>query len=384
MDEKTSGLSFRSKVVKLMKDRPAAWVTPKEMTDWVPGLKIGNAYTTLSSLFLKDEILERRHRAKGGGYEYRLKPEAIDGISIESAGGKSDKVYWTEEEKRAFAKEYYRLVKENPKKTKTTLNAEAQGVIQPHRRRPPLGLYSPWLNDYLEDESQRFLHDMEKEEKDQEIPEPPAPSQQIEPQFEHVPVAEEPKSEISFETVIPSEEQLKNLLSTANVTDLFGEVMDRMTLALKKVILDVLTSPEVVKAMTVNVNVNHQPATTDEQTVKPAVYPFIERRHNPSMPTTHKDIKKRVLIVGLLNGQVQEIQKEFSGKLDVRYWTKDEKINTLRSKAGQADYTILVTDFISHSHQDAVKNLGIKFRFHSGGMTRLREMLFKLCNGIPI
>lgn len=86
---------------------------------------------------------------------------------------------------------------------------------------------------------------------------------------------------------------------------------------------------------------------------------------------------RKVLIVGLHNGNAAALQKEFGDRLDLRCCDPDVSLQTLQEKVQVVDEAVLVCNFVSHSHADAMRLAKKWHRLH-GGMTRVREYLAKL------
>jgi hypothetical protein len=90
--------------------------------------------------------------------------------------------------------------------------------------------------------------------------------------------------------------------------------------------------------------------------------------------------KPSVLVVGLKGAQKTEIERSFADRFELRFVGADESKDHLRSATEKADTTVLVTDFISHSHQDIVKARSPRYLLSAGGMTNLKATLAGLTN----
>lgn len=97
-------------------------------------------------------------------------------------------------------------------------------------------------------------------------------------------------------------------------------------------------------------------------------------KSNISNPKPDKKHLKKILIVGLLPEQQNEISKEFKGIYDLRY-VKDESIHQIKSIASNCDEIILMTKFIGHRHQDAAKSSGVIYSYCNGAVSELKEIL---------
>jgi hypothetical protein len=95
-----------------------------------------------------------------------------------------------------------------------------------------------------------------------------------------------------------------------------------------------------------------------------------------------RDRKPRVLIVGLLNQQANEIENSLEAVLHLDF-AKAETSDpaSLEAKARHADMTILMTKFISHKHQDAVKRVSDHVVYRNGSVSELKRWLTSWVNG---
>lgn len=82
-----------------------------------------------------------------------------------------------------------------------------------------------------------------------------------------------------------------------------------------------------------------------------------------------------VLVVGLRGGQMEEVRRDFSKRLDLRFFGSDENKEKLRSMCEQTDVSIAMTDFISHSHEDILSKRAKRYVRSAGGLTRLKDVL---------
>lgn len=89
--------------------------------------------------------------------------------------------------------------------------------------------------------------------------------------------------------------------------------------------------------------------------------------------------QRRVLVARLLPNQAGLLREEFGQLFDLRVLTQDAPLASLCSQAVQSDDVIILTDFIGHADQYAVK-AATRGRFHlvAGGMTSVREKLEEL------
>lgn len=90
--------------------------------------------------------------------------------------------------------------------------------------------------------------------------------------------------------------------------------------------------------------------------------------------------KPRVLIVGLLNQQAQDMERALGELLNLDF-VKVEHANTLEDKARNADLVVLMTKFISHQHQDIVRGVNEHIVYRNGGVSELKRYLTQWING---
>jgi hypothetical protein len=91
--------------------------------------------------------------------------------------------------------------------------------------------------------------------------------------------------------------------------------------------------------------------------------------------------KPRVLIVGLLNQQEQDMMKAMGELLALDFVKTEHPNKALEDKARHADLVVLMTKFISHSHTEAVKKFNEHVVFRNGGVSELKRWLTQWING---
>lgn len=86
----------------------------------------------------------------------------------------------------------------------------------------------------------------------------------------------------------------------------------------------------------------------------------------------------RVVIAGMLNSQAKTVEAAFSGKLDLRFWSKDQSADTLKKMLAHADSVIGMVGFLAHSHDAILKSSKIPYTPVSGGVTQVKQALERL------
>lgn len=90
-----------------------------------------------------------------------------------------------------------------------------------------------------------------------------------------------------------------------------------------------------------------------------------------------KEIKKKVMIVGLHKNQEIHIKKEFENKFDLNFQETDANIYHMQEKAKNIDKIVLVTKSISHLISYALDDLK-KFEYCNGSISSLKTILDNL------
>lgn len=87
---------------------------------------------------------------------------------------------------------------------------------------------------------------------------------------------------------------------------------------------------------------------------------------------------KRVVVAGTLSSQAHAIEKEFGEKLDLRFWSKDQSNDTLRSMLQSADAAVAMVGFLSHPQDNIIKSSKVMYIPVSGGVASIKMSLQKL------
>jgi len=89
---------------------------------------------------------------------------------------------------------------------------------------------------------------------------------------------------------------------------------------------------------------------------------------------TEKPQKKKVVVVGLLPVQTNDIQKRFGHKFDLKFIGSNTPAPQIRDAMKHADIGVLMTRFVSHSTQAAMRSFP-GFNFCNGNSTALENLL---------
>lgn len=96
---------------------------------------------------------------------------------------------------------------------------------------------------------------------------------------------------------------------------------------------------------------------------------------NSAKPAEKKpDMRKKVIVVGLLPVQTNEVQKDFGSFYDLRFFHSNTPIPQIRESMKNVDFAILMTRFVSHSMATAMRTHP-GFIFCDGNSTALKMKL---------
>lgn len=101
-------------------------------------------------------------------------------------------------------------------------------------------------------------------------------------------------------------------------------------------------------------------------------------KHNP-LPTGEARAKKtRVVVAGALNDQAKHLETLFGQRLDLRFWSKDQSSDTLKSMLKNADACVGMVGFLSHAHDAVLKASKVPYQPVSGGVSQVKQALESL------
>ena len=86
--------------------------------------------------------------------------------------------------------------------------------------------------------------------------------------------------------------------------------------------------------------------------------------------------QKKILVIGLLPDQTNEIQKALGSAFDLTFW-KDENTHSLKQMIPYQDKIYVMKRFISHSTQDTLHSANATFTLVPGATTELLHVMEK-------
>lgn len=117
--------------------------------------------------------------------------------------------------------------------------------------------------------------------------------------------------------------------------------------------------------------ISHRPVHAEQQ--------IVQRKHNPEQ-RREADKKRlpKVLIVGLLPIQKQEIITSFNKVFDLRFQESNEAITLLEQRAANMDHVLLMAEWIDHAHRYCLKGKKIDFKLVWGTVSNLKIVMSNL------
>jgi len=249
------------------------------------------------------------------------------------------------EQQQQFAKVFYDIRKSNPYLTvNDVVRRSNQAVPENCRINENVNSINQtsWLPSLL-----KTLAEAESRETAPKIIEPQPVIKETPPVIETAPSVTESRPEQPIASA-PIYATLESVLITAIVG------------AIKPVLFNIIQSPSFATAL--------RDAFADLPVPASMPVPIAETVQKPI------DIRKKVMIIGLIGQQGQEIRSEFGKLYDLRIFDSEVTTDKIRSNLPSCDKAIIVTKFISHRVQDAVRGLN-GFTYCNGGVTALKELL---------
>lgn len=138
------------------------------------------------------------------------------------------------------------------------------------------------------------------------------------------------------------------------------ELVSKAGALLAKILVAALQDPTLRQLLTPGVTTSYQPT------------------HNPLPRGAVREKKPRVVVAGALNDQARHLETTMGQKLDLRFWSKDQSADTLKSMLKNADHAVGMVGFLSHSHDGILKSSKIPYHPVSGGISQVKQTLEKL------
>lgn len=96
----------------------------------------------------------------------------------------------------------------------------------------------------------------------------------------------------------------------------------------------------------------------------------------PPITVNRRTRKLRIVVAGLLPGQIRLIDSKFNEVFDLRFWKVTEPIAMLKSTLVSADHVVVLTKFVNHSVTEVTSQHN--HILIPGGLSSLRETLVGL------
>ena len=90
--------------------------------------------------------------------------------------------------------------------------------------------------------------------------------------------------------------------------------------------------------------------------------------------------QRKVLIVGLLGSQQEEIKRDFGQKLDLRFLPSEIPTKQARENAKSVDVTFGMVSYMSHPLDGALNKAAVNYRRVNGTVSDLKRLMYHLTN----
>lgn len=117
---------------------------------------------------------------------------------------------------------------------------------------------------------------------------------------------------------------------------------------------------------------------TLRQLLMPGAATSYQPNHNPLPRGAVREKKPRVVVAGALNDQARHLETTMGQRLDLRFWSKDQSADTLKSMLKNADAAVGMVGFLAHSHDGILKSSKIPYHPVSGGISQVKRTLEEL------
>lgn len=86
----------------------------------------------------------------------------------------------------------------------------------------------------------------------------------------------------------------------------------------------------------------------------------------------------KILVGGLLESQQRHLKKACPENVELRFVGADRDPQVWRRMGKNCDICILITDFVNHKHGEAWAAAGCHVVRHTGGVSRLKELIAEI------
>ena len=279
-------------------------------------------------------------------------------------------VFLKPDEQKTFAAACHRIRKEYPKLSWPEVFRQANDVMPAHRRISdsyvgPSGL--KWLPPLLEELAKQDLQaEVEKRVLNFSKPDTKVKMQDSKPEPQKIaPIQPEPQpepqqpaqqlNELPVECETPAPDTGMQSLESALIHAVVSTV--------KPILINILQSPQFAQALR---EAFKDPAPQIGSITK---HPVITQALHQE-----KQTKRKIMILGLQSQQAQEISKEYGNVYDLRIFDNTVTTDRIRSNLSTCERAIIMTKFIGHHIQSAVKGHA-GFTYCNGTVSALNDLL---------
>lgn len=291
-----------------------------------------------------------------------------------------DLVRWSKHEWDIIARRALELEVEHPRWQPGHTLREAQKALPPSRQKKGVLAVGTVASDAYKTARRKVIAEIQAAEAKLEAPPPPTPELPEPPDLlsgdfnygepARLAAAEAPAK---VPEPPPSYEPARPRVGASVMEVVAGQIGETIKLAIRAV----LTDPEVLdifKHAVLDVLTHPAPNPPVKADNPPAEPPVKEEPPKPVGPTVAP--KPRVMVVGLLGQQAESVSKGFTQDMDLRFYGSDTQPRRLTEIASNSDYALVMTKFIGHPAEDAVRRGSpADFRRVNGGPTDLMRVL---------
>jgi hypothetical protein len=288
------------------------------------------------------------------------------------AEGKKPKIRWTAQEWTNLARRVLELRAAHPELPEERALREAQTVLPPERQKSG-GNLSTHFKQLIIADGYRAARAAAQ------ATQPPAPAPTPAPTPEPAPEPVTQAADVPPPIPAPAPARRPTLMDLIT-----GQIATHVAAAVKQAIREVVADPEVVALFqhtVLDVLTTPAPPAAAPQEPRDAEGVvqgprLLEELREPGAPAPHVHVDKpRVMVLGLLGAQATAVGAEFPD-MDLRFFGADTQHKRLTEQAGSADYALVMTKFVNHPAEFAVRRAKPDdFRRINGGPSDLISVL---------
>jgi hypothetical protein len=284
-------------------------------------------------------------------------------------------VRWTDEERRIIAKAFLKMRADFPDMRETEALRKAMQYSLPDDRQRKIASYAEqkeWLTPLLTDVKTEF----EREQLDLQArreAEHAAEQQAIDEERKQAEALRLAEEKATLERFRDMETAAREAIEGQSFEDVLALMLEKFTVTIAAKLLPAIEA-------TVKAAMSGMPAKDPFAGFPREVIPEAER-----VVAAPRDHKPRVLICGLLNQQINDVERDFKKVLELSFHKGNgEGGSPLEPKLKGADIVIQMTAFSGHDREETFKKAGIKPVRINGSTSAVKRYLRQWLTGEPL